>query len=94
MSRKKLTANSISTFDLNTLYTTIPHKLIKVLSEVINFVFKFKVRKGIGFSKTFIYWTCKGAGRRYFTKQILRINDFLPRAFDLFSRMVTLDGKE
>ena len=63
---------SISTFDCSTLYTTILHKLLlKVLSEVINFFFKSKVRKCIGFSKTSIYWTSKGAGRRYFTKQTL-----------------------
>ena len=61
---------SISTFDCSTLYTTILHKLLlKVPSEVINFFFKSKVRKCIGFSKTSIYWTSKGAGRRYFTKQ-------------------------
>ena len=68
----KKKAKSISTFDFSTLYTTILHKLLlKVLSETINFVFKSKVRKRIGFSKTFIYWTSKGAGRRYFTKQNL-----------------------
>ena len=62
----------ISTFDRSTLYTTILHKLLlKVPSEVINFVFKSKVRKYIGFSKTFIYWTSKGAGRRCFTKKTL-----------------------
>ena len=62
---------SITTFDCSTLYTTILHKLLKVLLEVINFAFKSKVRKCIGFSKTSIYWTSKGAGRRYFTKQTL-----------------------
>ena len=68
----KKKAKSISTFDFSTLYTTILHKLLlKVLSKTINFVFKSKVRKRIGFSKTFIYWISKGAGRRYFTKQNL-----------------------
>ena len=68
----KKKTKSIPTFDFNTLYTTILHKLLlKVLSETISFVFKSKVRKRIGFSKTFIYWTSKGAGRRYFTKQNL-----------------------
>ena len=63
---------SISTFDCSTLYATILHKLLlKVPSEVINFFIKSKVRKCIGFSKIFIYWTSKGAGRRYFTKQTL-----------------------
>ena len=62
---------SITTFDCSTLYTTILHKLLKVLLEVINFAFKSKVRKCIGFSKTSIYWTSKGAGRRHFTKKTL-----------------------
>ena len=62
----------ISTFECSTLYTTILHKfLLKVSSEFIKFFFKSKVRKCIGFSKTSIYWTSKGAGRRYFTKQTL-----------------------
>ena len=47
------------------------HKLLKVLLEVINFAFKSKVRKCIGFSKTSVYWTSKDAERRYFTKQTL-----------------------
>ena len=50
----------ISTFDSSTLYTTILHKfLLKVPSEVINFFFKSKVRKCIGFSKTSIYWSSR-----------------------------------
>ena len=61
---------SISTFECSTFYTTTLDKLlIKVLSEVISFVFKSKVRQHIGFSKTSIYWTSKGVGRRYFTKK-------------------------
>ena len=51
------------------LYTIIPHKLLKLLPEVINFDFKSKVRNG--FSKTSICWTSKEARRRYFTKQTL-----------------------
>ena len=68
----KKKAKSVSTFDFTTLSTTISHKLpIKVFSEVIIFVFKSKIRTRIGFSKTSIYWTSEGAGRRYFTKQTL-----------------------
>ena len=68
----KKKAQSILAFEFSILYATIPHKLLlKVLSKVINFLFKSKVRKRIGFSKTYIYWTSKGAGRRYFTKQTL-----------------------
>ena len=45
-SKKK--AKNISTFDFSTLYTTLPHAdLVKVLSEIIDFVFK-------GGRKTFI----------------------------------------
>ena len=70
MSRKK--AKSVSAFEFSVFYTTIPDKLLlKVLSEVINFVFKSKVRKRTGFSKTYVYWTSKVAGKGYFTKQIL-----------------------
>ena len=61
---------SVSTFDCSTFYTTTLDKiLIKVLSEVISFGFKSKVRQHIGFSKTSIYWTSKGVGRGYFTKK-------------------------
>ena len=63
---------SVSTFECSTFYTTTLDKLlIKVLSEVISFVFKSKVRQHIGFSKTSIYWTSKGVGRGYFTTQTL-----------------------
>ena len=42
-----------STFESSTFYTTTLDKLlIKVLSEVISFVFKSKIRQHIGFSKT------------------------------------------
>ena len=45
----KKKAKSISTFSFSTLYTTILHKLLmKVPSEIINLVFKSKVKKRIG----------------------------------------------
>ena len=63
---------SISTFECSTFYTTTLDKLlIKVLSDVISFVLKSKVRQHIGFSKTSVYWTSKSVERRYFTKQTL-----------------------
>ena len=44
----KKKAKSISAFEFSILYATIPDKLLlKVLSEVINFVFKSKVRECI-----------------------------------------------
>ena len=65
-------AKSIATFDFSTLYTTIPHDLLTtVLSEIIKFVFKSSIRKRIGFSPSSIYWTSKGAEKRYFTQQSL-----------------------
>ena len=68
----KKKAKSISTVDFSTLHITIPHKfLLKVLSEVIDFVFKSKVRKRIGLSKKSIYWTSKGNERGYFIKKTL-----------------------
>lgn len=54
------------------LYKTVPHDLlIKVLSEIINFVSKPKTRICIGFSKTSISRTSKGWGRRYFIRLTL-----------------------
>ena len=48
----KKKAKSFSAFELGILSPTIPHKLLlKARSEVINFVFKSKVSKRIGFSK-------------------------------------------
>ena len=51
-SNVKKKGKSVSAFEFSILSKTIPHKLLpSVLSEVINFVFKFKVRKRIGLSK-------------------------------------------
>ena len=48
----KKKAKSISAFELSILFTTIPHKLLlKVLLDVIHFVFKSKFIKRFGFSK-------------------------------------------
>ena len=45
---KRTSAKSISTFDFSTLYTKIPHdKLLNVLTEIIDFAFKGKVREKI-----------------------------------------------
>ena len=52
---------SISTFDFTTLYTT----LIKILSEVISFVFKRKTQCRIGFSNASVNWTSKGWGIQF-----------------------------
>ena len=72
LNKSNVRKNTFSAFDCSTLYATILHKFLpKVLPEVINFAFKSKVRKRIGFSKTSIYWTSKGAIRRYFTNQTL-----------------------
>ena len=68
----KKNAKRISTFDFSTLYTTIPHDLlIKVLSEIIDFVFSSSQRNRIGFSASSVYWTSKGKDKRFFTKASL-----------------------
>ena len=55
---------SILTFNCSTSYTTILHKLLlKVLSEVINFVFKSKKSVNDWLLQTYIYWTSKWAWR-------------------------------
>ena len=55
---KRHNAKSISTFDFSTLYTKIPHqKLIKELSEIIDFVFDFGRNSIIAISKFGkVYW--------------------------------------
>ena len=55
---KRHNAKSISTFDFSTLYTKIPHqKLIKELSEMIDFVFDYGRSSVIAISKFGkVYW--------------------------------------
>ena len=52
------TAKCVSSFDFSTLYTKIPHdKLIKVLSGIIDFVFKGGTRRKIAINKSGkAYW--------------------------------------
>ena len=69
--KKSVSTSECSTFYTTTYTTTLDKLFIKVLSEVISLVFKSEVRQHIGFSKTSIYWTSKGVGRRYFTKKTL-----------------------
>lgn len=53
--RKK--AFSIRTFDFSTLYTKIPHHLLKgALSEIVEFCFKGGISKGVYVHKTDAYW--------------------------------------
>ena len=69
----KNNARCISTFDFSTLYTKIPHNLlVKVLNEIIDFVFKGSIRNKIGFTTKSVYWTNKGVGKRFFTRESLK----------------------
>ena len=73
---KKKNAKSISTFDFSTLYTKIPHdKLIKELSEVIDFVFDAGNSKYIAISKNDkAYWSkTKPKSSVFFTHNSLKI---------------------
>ena len=73
----------ITTYDFSTLCTTLlQNLLIKVLSEIIHFVFKTKVRSKVWFSATSIYRTSKGLGKRFFTeKNLIEIITFLIKYF-------------
>ena len=69
ISNTRKRAKKNPTYDFSAFYTTIPHNLLtKILSRIIYFVFKSKVRSKIGFSVTSIYWTSKGLDKRYFAK--------------------------
>ena len=62
----------ISIYNFRIFYTTICYNfLIKVLSEIINFVFKWKFPSKVEFSATSIYWASKGLAKRYFTEKDL-----------------------
>ena len=58
---KKHNAKCISTFDFSTLYTKLPHnKLVKELSEIIDFVYDYGSCKYIAISKSGnAYWSTK-----------------------------------
>ena len=52
-SAARKSAKCLSSFDFSTLYTKIPHdKLIKVLTEIIDFVFKGGTRDKVSFHKS------------------------------------------
>ena len=73
---KKKNAKSISTFDFSTLYTKLPHnKLVKELSEVIDFVFDAGSNKHIAISNFGkAYWSKnKPKTSVSFTKNSLKI---------------------
>ena len=54
----KNNAKSISTYDFSTLYTKIEHhNLLKILFEIIDFVFSAGRKKYIAFSNKSAYWT-------------------------------------
>ena len=72
---KKKNAKSISTFDFSTLYTKIPHdKLIKELTEVIDFVFDAGSSKYIVISQNDkAYWSrTKPKSSIFFSKSSLK----------------------
>ena len=68
--RKK--AKTIPTFDIRTLYTTIPHNvLVKVLWEIIKFIFNSKTCTRVGFSSASIYWASECGRKSCFTEETL-----------------------
>ena len=72
---KRKNAKQISTFDFSTLYTKIPHdKLLEVLYETVDFVFKGGTRDYIVIDeKGNASWSTKRKGYKYvFTKDLLK----------------------
>ena len=52
----------------------ILHNLvIKVLSEIKNFVFKLKTRSCISFTKASVRWTLISCGGKYFTRETMYV---------------------
>ena len=71
-SRKR--AKEISTFDFKTLYTKIDHSnLLEKLNSIIDFVFKSGSRKFISFNDYGAFWSKKRSGKRYFTRNSLKM---------------------
>ena len=70
---QKKNAKTISTFDIRTLYTTVPHNLlIKVLSKIITFVFNYKKKAQVVFLESSVYWISRGIDKRFFAQQNLK----------------------
>ena len=70
---QKKNAKTISTFDIRTLYTTVPHNLlIKFLSKIITFVFNYKKKTQVVFLESSVYWISRGIDKRFFTQQNLK----------------------
>ena len=68
-------AKQISTYDFSTLYTKLPHdKLIKRLSDLIDFIFKGGDKKHIILSnKGKAYWGSNVGKKHFFSKTSLKI---------------------
>ena len=74
-SRERKSAKCVSSFDFSTLYTKIPHdKLVDVLNEIIDFVFRGGTRKKIAVNRSGrANWSQDGDRPSYvYTKELLR----------------------
>ena len=76
-SKKK--AVSIRTFDFSTLYTKIPHDLLKkALFEIVDFVFKGGISKGVYVTDRGAFWKMPSKGHRMYSKQSIKaVFDFV-----------------
>ena len=69
----KKKAKEVSTFDFSTLYTNLPHDdLLRVLNEIIDFVFDGGNRNYIGFNDYKVFWMKKRKGKKYFSRNRLK----------------------
>ena len=76
----KKKAFSIRTFDFSTLYTKIPHHLLKgALSEIVDFCFKGGISKGVYVHKTDAYWRkpCKDSKDPYTKEDIKSVLEYV-----------------
>jgi len=69
----KKRAKEISTFDFSTLYTKLPHNdLVRVLNEIVDFVFDGGSRNFLGFTENITFWKNKKSGKNYFSRYKLK----------------------
>ena len=69
----KKKAKEISTFDFSTLYTKLPHNdLLRVLNDIIDFVFDGGTRNYLGFSESASFWINKPYRKRSFSRSKLK----------------------
>ncbi len=77
-----MTAHCISTWDFSTLYTTIPHQLLKgTISELIDFSFKKNKKNCIAFNNFRAFWSATEV-KRYKSLTAQELKDYVVLLID------------